>query len=212
MVLKNLTEAVIKGDTARALELTREALENGIAPQDIINGGMISAMDTVGQRFQKQELFLPELLLAGKAMLTGMDILKPALVGAQKNGSAIVVVGTVKGDLHSIGKNLVVMMLEGAGCEVHDLGVNVSPNKFVAALRDTGASILGLSALLSTTVPMIDETIKTVKAVGLCQVKTIIGGAPVTQQYADRIGADGYAKNAAEAVDVVKSLIGVKVA
>ena len=154
MVLKNLTEAVIKGDTARALELTQEALANGIAPQDIINGGMIPAMDTVGQRFQKQELFLPELLLAGKAMLAGMDIVKPALVGAQKNGSAIVVVGTVKGDLHSIGKNLVVMMLEGAGCEVHDLGVNVSPNKFVAALRDTGADILGLSALLSTTVPI----------------------------------------------------------
>ena len=205
--LKALSEAIIKGDQAKALDLTKEAIAEGISPETILNKGLISGMDTIGERFKNNEVYIPEVLIAARAMKSALEVLEPKLIEAGVEPVGKAVMGTVQGDLHDIGKNLVAMMLKGAGFEVVDLGVDVSAAKFVETAQKTNARIIGMSALITTTMPSMEKTIKAVKAAGLA-VKTMIGGAPVTQGYADRIGADGYAPDAASAVDLAKSLIG----
>ena len=205
--LKALSEAIIKGDQSKALEITKAAISEGLSPEDILNKGLIAGMDTIGERFKNNEVYIPEVLIAARAMKSALEVLEPKLIEAGVEPVGKAVMGTVQGDLHDIGKNLVAMMLKGAGFEVVDLGVDVSAAKFVETAKKTNARIIGMSALITTTMPSMEKTIKAVKAAGLA-VKTMIGGAPVTQGYADRIGADGYAPDAASAVDLAKSLIG----
>ena len=205
--LKALSEAIIKGDQAKALNLTKEAIAAGLSPETILNEGLILGMDTIGERFKNNEVYIPEVLIAARAMKSALEVLEPKLIEAGVEPVGKAVMGTVQGDLHDIGKNLVAMMLKGAGFEVVDLGVDVSAQKFVETAKKTNAKIIGMSALITTTMPSMEKTIKAVKDAGLA-VKTMIGGAPVTQGYADRIGADGYAPDAASAVDLAKSLIG----
>ncbi len=204
--LNALCEAVIKGDQSGALDLTKAAINEGVSPEDILNKGLVAGMNVIGERFKNNEVYIPEVLIAAYAMKAAMSVLEPKLVEAGVEPVAKAVIGTVKGDLHDIGKNLVAMMLKGAGFEVIDLGVDVSDEKFVQTARDTNAKIVGMSTLLTTTMASMDKTVKALKAAGLT-VKTMIGGAPVTQNYADRIGADGFAPDAASAVDLAKSLI-----
>jgi 5-methyltetrahydrofolate--homocysteine methyltransferase len=204
--LKALSEAVIKGDQNKALEITKAAISEGMAPAKILNDGLISGMNVIGVRFKNNEVYIPEVLIAARAMKTAMEVLEPKLVEAGVQPLAKAAIGTVQGDLHDIGKNLVVMMLKGAGFDVVDLGVDVSAQKFVDKIKEVQPAVVGMSALLTTTMPSMEKTIQAIKAAGL-KVKTMIGGAPVTQAYADRIGADGYAADAASAVDLAKSLI-----
>ncbi len=204
--LKALSQAIIKGDQATATQLTQQALSESMAPGRILEEGLIAGMNVIGIRFKANEVYIPEVLIAARAMKMAMTILEPKLVeaGVQPLGKALM--GTVQGDLHDIGKNLVVMMLKGAGFEVVDAGVDVTPEKFVARIKDTGAQVVGLSALLTTTMPSMEKTISAIREAGL-PAKVMIGGAPVTQDYADKIGADGYAADAASAVDIAKSLL-----
>jgi 5-methyltetrahydrofolate--homocysteine methyltransferase len=204
--LKALSEAVIKGDQNKALEITKAAIAEGMAPAKILNDGLIAGMNVIGVRFKNNEVYIPEVLIAARAMKTSMEVLEPKLVEAGVQPLAKAAVGTVQGDLHDIGKNLVVMMLKGAGFDVVDLGVDVSPQKFVDKIKEVNPKVVGMSALLTTTMPAMEKTIQAIKAAGL-NVKTMIGGAPVTQAYADRIGADGYSADAASAVDLAKALI-----
>lgn len=204
--LKALAESVIKGDQATAVEITKAALDEGMAPGEILNNGLVAGMNVIGARFKANEVYIPEVLIAARAMKMAMVHLEPKLVAAGVKPIGNAIIGTVKGDLHDIGKNLVMMMLKGAGFNVIDAGVDVSPEKFVEKARESGAKIIGLSALLTTTMPAMEQTIKAIKNAGL-NIKTMIGGAPVTQAYADKIGADGYAADAASAVDVAKSFI-----
>jgi 5-methyltetrahydrofolate--homocysteine methyltransferase len=204
--LKALSEAVIKGDQNKALEITKAAIAENMAPAKILNDGLIAGMNVIGVRFKNNEVYIPEVLIAARAMKTSMEVLEPKLVEAGVQPLAKAAVGTVQGDLHDIGKNLVVMMLKGAGFDVIDLGVDVSPQKFVDKIKELNPAVVGMSALLTTTMPSMEKTIQAIKAAGL-KVKTMIGGAPVTQAYADRIGADGYSADAASAVDLAKSLI-----
>ena len=206
--LKALAEAVIRGDRDAASQLTQQAVDEAMAPAQILNEGLVAGMDVVGKRFKANEIYVPEVLIAARAMKAGLAILEPVLAAAGVEPVGKVVLGTVKGDLHDIGKNLVGMMLTGAGMEVVDVGTDVSPEKFVGACKDHGAAILAMSALLTTTMPQMAEVVKQAKADGV-QVKTMIGGAPVTQSYADEIGADGYAPDAASAVDKAKELMGI---
>src|SRR4030043_305225 len=194
--LKALADAVIKGDQNTALEITKAALEEGTAAKDVLDNGLIAGMDIVGALFKKNEIYIPEVLIAARAMKMAMEVLEPELVKAGVEPVGKAVMGTVQGDLHDIGKNLVAMMLKGAGFDVVDLGVDVSAQKFVETAKKTNAKIIGMSALITTTMPSMEKTIKAVKDAGLA-VKTMIGGAPVTQAYADKIGADGYAPDAA---------------
>jgi 5-methyltetrahydrofolate--homocysteine methyltransferase len=205
--LKLLSEMIIKGDQNKALEITKAAIDEGLAPADILNKGLIAGMNVIGERFKNNEVYIPEVLIAAYAMKAAMTILEPKLVEAGVQPLAKAVIGTVQGDLHDIGKNLVSMMLKGAGFDVIDIGVDVTDKKFVEKAKETKAKIIGMSSLLTTTMPSMEKTIKALKEAGLA-VKTMIGGAPVTQAYADRIGADGYAPDAASAVDLAKSLIG----
>ncbi|MFA6187368.1 MAG: corrinoid protein [Phycisphaerae bacterium] len=204
--LKALGEAVIRGDQNKALEITKAAIAEGMAPETILKSGLIAGMNIIGERFKNNEVYIPEVLIAARAMKTAMEVLAPKLVEAGVKPLAKAAVGTVQGDLHDIGKNLVVMMLKGAGFEVVDLGVDVSPQKFVDKIKETKVAVVGLSALLTTTMPSMEKTIKALKDAGIA-VKTMIGGAPVTQAYADKIGADGYAPDAASAVDIAKKLV-----
>ena len=204
--LKGLSEAIIRGDQNKAVEITKAALADGDAPEAILNEGLIAGMNVIGERFKNNEVYIPEVLIAARAMKMAMEILEPKLVEAGVQPLAKAAIGTVQGDLHDIGKNLVVMMLKGAGFEVVDLGVDVSPEKFVEQARTTGAKIIGMSALLTTTMPAMEKTIKAIKEAGI-STRVMIGGAPVTQGYADKIGADGYAPDAASAVDLAKSLL-----
>lgn len=204
--LKALSEAVIKGDQTTAVAITREALDEGMAPSEVLKNGLIAGMDVVGTRFKANEVYIPEVLISARAMKMAMEILEPKLVESGVKPIAKALIGTVQGDLHDIGKNLVVMMLKGAGFEVVDLGTDVPPDKFVSSIKETNAEIVGLSALLTTTMPAMERTIAAMKEAGI-GVKTMIGGAPVTQNYADKIGADGYAPDAASAVDLAKTLI-----
>jgi len=208
--LSALAENLIKGEAEEVKELTQKALDEGIPPGEILDEGLIKGMNVVGEKFKNGEFFIPEVLLAARVMHAGMDILKPALVSSGVEPVGKVVLGTVKGDLHDIGKNLVAMMLEGAGFEVIDLGIDVPPEKFVEAVRNDGAGILAMSALLTTTMTAMKTTLEALQEGGIRDdVMTMIGGAPVTQDYADEIGADGYARDAASAVDKAKELMGI---
>jgi len=204
--LKALADAVINGDQNTAIEITKAALEEGTAAKNVLEQGLIAGMDVVGARFKKNEVYIPEVLIAARAMKMAMEVLEPELVKAGVEPVGKLLVGTVQGDLHDIGKNLVAMMLKGAGFEVIDLGVDVGPEKFVEQVKAAGAQLVGMSALLTTTMPGMEKTIKAMKDAGV-SAKIMIGGAPVTQDYADRIGADGYAPDAASAVDMAKSLV-----
>jgi 5-methyltetrahydrofolate--homocysteine methyltransferase len=207
--LQGIAEAVIRGDRETVANLTQAAVDEGTSAEAIINEGLIAGMGVVGARFKANEFYVPEVLIAARAMHAGMDIIKPLLAESGVKPRGIVAIGTVKGDLHDIGKNLVAMMLEGGGYEVLDLEVDVAPEKFVAAVKDGGAQVIALSALLTTTMPSMKDTIEALKEAGVRdQVKVMIGGAPVTQNYADEIGADGYAPDAASAVDKAAELIG----
>jgi 5-methyltetrahydrofolate--homocysteine methyltransferase len=204
--LKALSEAIIKGDQNTAVEITKAALGEGMAPASVLSEGLIAGMNVIGVRFKANEVYIPEVLIAARAMKMAMELLEPELVKAGVKPLGKAMIGTVQGDLHDIGKNLVMMMLKGAGFEVVDLGTDVSPDAFVRKAKESGAQIVGLSALLTTTMPSMEKTIQAIKDAGL-SVKTMIGGAPVTQAYADKIGADGYAADAATAVDIAKTLL-----
>ena len=204
--LKALADAVIKGDQSTAVEITKSALEEGTAAKNVLEEGLIAGMDVVGARFKNNEIYIPEVLIAARAMKMAMEILEPELIKAGVKPVGKFLVATVQGDLHDIGKNLVAMMLKGAGFEVIDLGVDVSPEKFVEQVKAKGVQLVGMSALLTTTMPGMEKTIKALKEAGV-SAKIMIGGAPVTQGYADKIGADGYAADAASAVDMAKSLV-----
>ncbi len=207
--LSGLRNAIIGGDEKGAAAAAKEALAAGVDPVAVVSEGVSPAMADVGKRFECGEAFVPELLIASRATKAVLEILKPLLAkkGAQPAGR--VVVGTVRGDLHDIGKNLVAAILEGGGFEVTDLGVNVAPQKFIDAAREKNAQVIGLSALLTTTMPAMQETVEAVKGAGLQgKVKVMIGGAPVTQAFADEIGAEGYGETAAAAVGLARKLIG----
>jgi 5-methyltetrahydrofolate--homocysteine methyltransferase len=204
--LKALAEAVIKGDPNTAVTITKQAITEKMPAGDILKNGLIAGMDVVGTRFKANEVYIPEVLIAARAMKMAMQVLEPELVKAGIKPVGKFVIGTVQGDLHDIGKNLVAMMMKGAGFEVIDLGVDVTSEKFVEKAKATGAQLVGMSTLLTTTMPKMEKTLKDLKSAGL-KVKVMIGGAPVTQNYADKIGADGYAADAASAVDVAKRLI-----
>ena len=206
---ERLYEAILGGKSDDAAAATRDAIAKGIAPQDLINGQMIRAMGEVGQRFQDGKAFVPQLLMAGRAMKAALEILKPMLAGTASTSLGKVVIGTVKGDLHDIGKNLVASMLEGCGFEVVNIGIDVSADAFIEAVKQNQPDILCMSALLTTTMGYMKEVIDALEAVGIRQqVKVMVGGAPVTQGFADEIGADGYSDNANSAVTVAKQLLG----
>lgn len=206
--LSTIYNAILDGDVAIAQRSVQAALDAGLEPQDILGDGMIAAMREVGRRFEEGEYYVPEMLVAAHAMQEALLLLKPSLVASNAKSTGAVVIGTVKGDLHDIGKNLVKLMLEGAGFEVKDLGVDVSPEKFVEAISQGSADIVALSALLTTTMPHMKTTIETIEQAGLRdKVKIIVGGAPLTQDFADQIGADGFAANASAAPGLVQSLL-----
>ena len=202
-----LKESIIKGDQNQAKELTEAAIGEGMDPEVILNEGLIAGMDVVGKAFKNNEVYVPEVLIAARAMKTAMELLEPKLVESGVEPLGTIVIGTVQGDLHDIGKNLVMMMLKGAGFKVIDLGTDVLPEAFVEAVKENGASVVGLSALLTTTMPTMAKTIEVMNGAGAA-AKVMIGGAPVTQEYANKIGASGYAADAASAVDVAKELVG----
>ena len=206
--LNLLYEAILNGKLEQAVDVTNQAIADGVEPQAIINGYMIKAMEEVGQRFQRGEAFVPNLLMAARAMKGSLDILKPLMKGDASTTLGKVVIGTVKGDLHDIGKNLVASMLEGCGFEVINLGVDVPSDKFIAAIKENNADILCLSALLTTTMNYMKDVIEALKADGLRdQVKVMVGGAPVTAMFAEQVGADGYSEEASEAVALARRLV-----
>ncbi len=208
-ILKEIYDGVMSGNAAEVPVKVNAALAAGIPPATILNDGMIAAMNTVGKLFEEGEFFVPEMLISARAMQAGLAVLKPKLALADVKATGRVVAGTVKGDLHDIGKNLVCMLLEGAGFEVIDLGTDVAPEKFIEVIKEGKADLVALSALLTTTMPNMRATIEGLKAAGLRdKAKVMIGGAPVTQNYADQIGADGYAPDASRAVALAKSLMG----
>jgi len=207
-ILDEMNTSVIEGNRGKVEELTRQALDQGIEVKAILNQGLIAPMDVVGQRFEAGELFIPEMIVAGEAMARGLNILRPLFKESGIKAQGTVVIGTVAGDRHSIGKSLASMMMEGAGFKITDLGEDVSPERFVKSVKEEGAQLVGMSALLTTTMPSMKATIEALKEAGLLdKVKTLIGGAPVTQEYADKIGADGYAPDAATGVKKAKELV-----
>ena len=207
---KALSDAVIKGDVKTALAETQKVLDAGSNVSDILNKGLIATMDEVGERFSKGLIFVPQMLRSAKVMQECTKLLKPYFQEGDITSKGKVLIGTVRGDLHDIGKNLVSMMLEGAGFTITDLGVNVSPEKFVEKAKEVEPDIVGMSALLSTTMPAMPETIKSLEKAGLRdRVKVMIGGAPVTEKYAQTIKADAYASDAGSAVTKAKNLLGI---
>ena len=206
--LQELANLVITGKAQETKDAVQAALDGGAAVADVLNEGLIAGMNVVGQKFKANEFYVPEVLIAARAMKWGMEILEPKLADAGVVPLANIALGTVKGDLHDIGKNLVGMMLQGAGFNVVDLGIDVSPEKFIAACKEQGCSVVALSALLTTTMPQMKTVIDAINEAGV-EAKVMIGGAPVTQNYADEIGAAGYAPDAASAVDTAKELLGV---
>ncbi len=204
-----LQECIITGKKDRVGELTQQFLDEDKAAKEILDGGLIPGMAVVGKKFQEGEYFIPEMLLSARALNVGLDLLKPYLEASDVKPVATVVVGTVKGDIHDIGKNLVSIMLRGGGFEVIDAGVDVPPSKFVEMAKESNADIIGLSALLTTTMPSMQDTVQAFEADGSRdKVKIMIGGAPLTTEYAEKIGADGYAPNASLAVEMAKKLVG----
>lgn len=208
-ILQQIGESLQRGEHEQVAELTRQAIDAGLPATQILNDGLMAGMDVVGQRFGAHEIFLPELLLAARAMNAGIDLLKPLFLGGEMPTQGKVVIGTVKGDLHDIGKNLVGIMLKGAGYEVIDVGSDVAAGVFVDAAEAEGASVVGLSALLTTTMTGMKEVVELVKARGLQdKIKVIVGGAPLSKAFADEIGADAYGYDAGNAVEIVKELAG----
>ncbi|MHB8113895.1 MAG: cobalamin B12-binding domain-containing protein [Bellilinea sp.] len=208
MIIDDIKQAVIEGDATEVKKLVALALEQQVPAEEILKSGMISGMGEVGRLFEEGEYFVPEMLIAARAMQGGLGILRPALVEQDVKSAGKVVLGTVKGDLHDIGKNLVGMMLEGAGFQIVDLGTDVSPEKFIEAIREHQPDIVGMSALLTTTMPNMDKTIKAFNEAGVRQsVKVMVGGAPVTKKYAGEIGADGFAPDANQATAEAKKLL-----
>jgi len=208
-MLDELKQAVLDGDSEKAVQLTERALSEGVDAGKILNEALVAAMDIVGKEYERGDRYVPEMLISAEAMKAAMEVLRPKLVEAGVKARGKVVIGTVEGDLHDIGKNLVAMMLEGAGFEVTDLGTEVTAEKFVQAVKEHRPDILGMSALLTTTMTHMPEVIEALKREGLRDgIKVMVGGAPVTQEYAEKIGADGYAPDAASAVELAKRLVG----
>ena len=208
-LLGKMAESLIAGNIDEVVKLTQEALDDGAAPADILDQGLLAGMDVVGQRFKAEEMFIPEVLRCAKCMHGAMEILRPLLAETGVESIGTLIIGTVKGDLHDIGKNLVGMMFEGAGFNVVDLGIDKEPQVFVDAIKEHKAKLLGMSALLTTTMPKMGETINAIKEAGIRdQGKILVGGAPITSSFAEEIGADGYASNAASAVEKGKELLG----
>jgi 5-methyltetrahydrofolate--homocysteine methyltransferase len=205
--LKALAESVAIGDQARVVSLTKEALAAGIDPLVILNDGLIAGMNDIGLKFRSNEVYIPEVLIASRAMKMAMEVLSPSLANSKTRVAARVIIGTVHGDLHDIGRKLVAMMLRGGGFEVIDLGVDVAAETFVEYARQVQPHIVAMSALLTTTMPAMEGVVKALKDAGI-KTKIMAGGSPVTQEYATRIGADGYAADACTAVEVAKALIG----
>jgi 5-methyltetrahydrofolate--homocysteine methyltransferase len=206
--LEKLTEAILNGDAKASAAITQQALDDGANPVALVQERMVPAMDEAGRRFECEEYFVPELLLSARAMKAALALLRPLLAASGAQPAGRVVIGTVKGDLHDIGKNLVSSLLEGGGFEVVDLGADVSPEKFVEAIRSSGAQIVCLSALLTVTMPAMKTIIEALKSAGLRdQVKVMVGGAPVTSHYAAEIGADGYGENASVAVSLARGFV-----
>lgn len=207
-VLEEIAQSVIDGDAAKVADLTKKALDSGVAPLDIINGGLVSGMGVVGERFKTGEMFLPEVIFSGDALYAGVDLVKPLLTEGGMPSKGTAVIGTIKGDLHDIGKNLVGMMLESNGYKVVNLGADVSPESYVQAAKEHNADIIGCSAMLTTTMILMEDVIKLLETEGLRgKVKVMIGGAPLSPEYADKIGADSYAPDAATAVEHANELI-----
>ena len=203
-------QALSAGKMDEVKALTQKALDAGDPPEKVLKEGLIKAMDRIGVQFKNNEIYIPEVLIAARAMHAGLGVLKPVLAKSNAAPSAKIVIGTVKGDLHDIGKHLVGMMLEGAGFEVIDAGIDVPAEKFVQVAKEKGAQVIGMSALLTTTMMQMKGTVEALKAAGLKgKVKAVVGGAPVTEEFARQIGADGYAPDAASAVNMVKKLLGV---
>ncbi len=208
MDLQPLIDAVIEGNAPGAEEIVNDALREGMAPSTIVNDGLIAAMGIVGERFGRGEIYVPEMLYSARAMQTGLSILEPLLAESGEVTRGTVVLGTVKGDVHDIGKNIVAIMLKGAGFTVHDLGVDVPPERFVEAVREHQPDILGLSALLTTTMPTMKSVIETLEREGIRDtVRVIVGGAPVTEEFARSIGADGYGRDAGVAANRARELM-----
>jgi len=208
-ILEQIASNLYNGEDEIVADLVRQGLDQEVSPAELLNGGLIAGMDEVGKDFKAGDLFVPEVLIAARAMRAGMSILRPLLAEGDVPSAGKYIVGTVQGDLHDIGKNLVKMMLEGAGFETIDLGTDVSPDEFVAAVREHQPQIVGMSALLTTTMPGMKATIEGLEEAGLRDtVKIMVGGAPLTAAFAEQIGADAYAPDAATAVDVARSLVG----
>jgi len=208
--LQELADAIIAGNRVQTAELTDALLKEGMSPKQILDEGLIPGMAVVGVKFKNCEFYVPEVLVAARAMSAAMAKLRPQLIAAKVEPVGTVAIGTVRGDLHDIGKNLVAMMLEGAGFEIVDLGVDCSPEAFVDAVKEKNVNVIALSALLTTTMPAMRDTIEALEAAGVRdKAKVIIGGAPVTEKYAEQIGADGYGPDAASAVDIAKEVLGI---
>jgi 5-methyltetrahydrofolate--homocysteine methyltransferase len=208
-IFEQLATIVLEGESEKAPTMVQKALDQGLSPKDILDNGMVVGMNEVGVRFKRGDMFVPEVLMSAEAMAAGMQVLRPQLVasGAQLIGK--VLLGTVKGDLHDIGKNLVGMLCEGAGFEVIDLGFNVEPERFVQAVKENQPNVVGMSALLTTTMRAMGHTIKALEEAGLRdQLKIMVGGAPVDAEFAERIGADGYGPNAPAGADLAKQFVG----
>jgi 5-methyltetrahydrofolate--homocysteine methyltransferase len=208
-LLQKVSEELQRGNFREVPKLVQEALDSGVSPSKILNDGLVAGMDVVGEKFRKDEFFIPEVLIAARAMHAGMEILRPKLVETGAKLAGKIVLGTVKGDLHDIGKNLVGMFLEGGGFQVIDVGIDVPTEKFVEAVKSHQPNVLGLSALLTTTMPKMREIIESLIKAGVRNsVKVIVGGAPVTEKFSKEIGADGYAADGASAVEKIRELIG----
>ncbi|OLN31965.1 corrinoid protein [Desulfosporosinus metallidurans] len=207
-LLNEIQQATIDGRAPEVAQLTQQALDEVMSLDDIINEGFISAMSIIGEKFKNNEIFVPEMLIAARAMKAGLKVLEPLMLAGERKYLGKIIIGTVKGDLHDIGKNLLGMMLQGGGYEVIDLGVDVTPDKFLAAVKEHQPQVVGLSALLTTTMPFMKETVKVLGESGLRdQIKILVGGAPISQRFADEIGADGYAADAGSAVELVKAVL-----
>jgi 5-methyltetrahydrofolate--homocysteine methyltransferase len=208
-ILEQISMAVIEGDLDEIEDLTEDALDEGLSAQEVLDNGLMAGMDHVGVEFKAGNMFVPEVLRSAKTMQMAMDILKPLLAESGFKMAGKVLLGTVKGDLHDIGKNLVGMMCEGAGFEVKDIGKDIAPEQFIDAIKEFEPDVVGMSALLTTTMRSMEHTIRAIEEAGLRdQVKVLVGGAPVTQTFADQIGADGYGSNAASAADLVREFLG----
>ncbi|KXS41067.1 methylmalonyl-CoA mutase C-terminal domain-containing protein/methyltransferase cognate corrinoid proteins [Candidatus Frackibacter sp. WG12] len=206
---EEIAEAVISGEVEKVGELAQDLVDEGVKPSEIIKEGLVAGMDVVGARFKANEMFVPEVLISAKSMHAGMDVVKPLLAEGESSSAGTVVIGTVEGDLHDIGKNLVAMMLEGAGFEVVDLGVDLSAEEFVDAVKEHNPEVLGLSALLTTTMPAMQNTIEALEEAGVRdQVKIMVGGAPVTEDFANEIGADAYASDGSASTELAREFVG----